>query len=49
MAKPTMAIKYLIKKHVEKVMMVYMFQDRILKLNHLSFNELFKWMKTHAS
>jgi hypothetical protein len=47
--KPTMGIKYLIEKHVGKGMMEYMFQDRILKLNHLLFDKLFKWIKTRAN
>jgi hypothetical protein len=46
--KPTMGIKYLIEKHVGKGM-EYMFQDRILKLNHLLFDKLFKWIKTRAN
>ncbi len=38
-----MGLRCPIKKHVGKVMMVQMFQDGILKLNHLLFDELFKW------
>jgi hypothetical protein len=33
-------------KHVGKGMMVYMLQDKILKLNHLLSNELFKKRNT---
>jgi hypothetical protein len=47
--KPTMGIKYLIEKHAGNGMMEYMLQDRILKLNQLSLDKLFKWMKTRAS
>jgi hypothetical protein len=42
-----MGFRYIVKKHVKKGMMVQMFQDGILKLNHLLFDELFKWKKTH--
>jgi hypothetical protein len=38
----TMGLRYPIKKHVRKGMMVQMLQDGILKLNHLFPNELFK-------
>jgi len=37
-----MCFKYLVEKHAKKDMMVQMFQDGILKLNHLLPNELFK-------
>jgi hypothetical protein len=41
-----MGFKYFVRKHVGKGMMVQMFQDRILKSNHLLPNELFKGKKT---
>jgi len=34
---------------LEKGMMVQMIRNGILKLNHLLFNELFKWKKTCMS
>jgi hypothetical protein len=37
-----MGVIYLDGKHVGKGMLVYTFQDGILKLNHLLFDELFK-------
>jgi hypothetical protein len=36
----------LVEEHARKGMMVQMFQDGILKLNHLLLDELFKWRKT---
>jgi len=41
-----MGFIYPTKKHVEKGMMVQTVQDKILKLNHLLLNELFKQNKT---
>jgi hypothetical protein len=41
-----MGFKCFVEGHVQKGMMVQMFQDGILKLNHLLFDELFKWRKT---
>ncbi len=35
-----------IEEHARKGMMVQILQDEILKLNHLLFDELFKWKKT---
>jgi hypothetical protein len=32
-----------VEKHAEKGLMVQMFQNGILKLNHLLLDELFKW------
>jgi hypothetical protein len=40
-----MGLRYLIREHVGKGMMVQMFRDGILKLNHLLPDELFKWKK----
>jgi hypothetical protein len=37
-----MGLRYPIRKHVKEGMVVQMFQDGILKLNHLFPNELFK-------
>jgi len=42
-----MGFRYLIEKHVSKGMMVQMFQNGILKSNHLLPNELFQ-KKTHT-
>jgi hypothetical protein len=41
-----MGLKCPIKEHVRKGMMVQTLQDGILKLNHLLFDELFKWKET---
>jgi hypothetical protein len=42
--------RYLIGEHVEKDMMMYMFQNGIMKLNDLLFDELFKEGKhTHVT
>jgi hypothetical protein len=41
-----MGFRYLVKKHVGTGMMVQTFLNRIIKMNHLSFNELFKKRKT---
>jgi hypothetical protein len=41
-----MGFKYLVKEYVEKGMMAQMFQDGILKSNHLLLDELFKRKKT---
>jgi hypothetical protein len=37
-----MGFKYFVRKHAGEGMMVQMFQDGILKLNHLLLDELFK-------
>jgi len=42
-----MGFRHFVKKYVGEGMMVKMFQDGILKLNHLLLNELFKRRKTH--
>jgi hypothetical protein len=42
-----MGFKYHVRKHARKGMMVQMFQDGILKVNHLLPNEMFKRKKTH--
>ncbi len=39
-------LKYPIGKHAKKGMMVQMFQNGILKMNHLLFDELFKRRET---
>jgi hypothetical protein len=44
-----MGHKYHVREHVGKVMMMEALQDRILKSNHLLFDELLKWKKTHPS
>jgi hypothetical protein len=41
-----MSLKCFVGEHVGKGMMEYMLQDRILKLNYLLLDELFKWKKT---
>jgi hypothetical protein len=43
-----MGFRYCVREHVEKGMMVQMFQNGILKSNHLMRNELFKNRKTCA-
>jgi hypothetical protein len=42
-----MGLKCLVGEHAGKGMMVQTFQNGILKLNHLLFDELFKWKETH--
>jgi hypothetical protein len=42
-----MDFKYPIKKHVKKGMMVEMFWNGILKMNHMLSDELFKRKETH--
>jgi len=44
-----MNFKYPIGEHAKKGVMVQTFQDGILKLNHLLFDELSKWKKTHPN
>jgi hypothetical protein len=44
-----MGLKYLVRKYARKGMMVQTFQNEILKLNHLLFDELFKWKNTGTS
>jgi hypothetical protein len=39
---------YPIEKHVKEGMMVQMYQNGILKSNHLLLNELFKRKKAHV-
>jgi hypothetical protein len=41
-----MGFKYPIEKHVKKGMMMQIISDKILKLNHLLLDELFKKKKT---
>jgi len=43
-----MDFKSPIEKHVKKGMMVQMFQNGILKMNHLLFDELFKRKETRS-
>jgi hypothetical protein len=43
-----MDLKYPIKKHVKKGMMVQMFQNGVLKMNHMLFNELLKRKETRS-
>jgi hypothetical protein len=42
-----MGFIYCVEEHVGECMIVQTFQDGILKLNHLLFDELFKWKNTH--
>jgi hypothetical protein len=44
-----MGFKYPIKIHARKGMIVQTIQNKILKLNHLLFDELFKQKKICAS
>jgi len=44
-----MGFKYPIRKNVGKGVMVQMFQNGILKSNHLLFDELFKWRKMRVN
>jgi hypothetical protein len=43
-----MGLNYFVKEHVRKGMMVQMFQNGILKMNHLLSDELFKREDTYS-